>query len=142
MGNIAVDFFTLFLQKFLEIVLPILAVALAGLVTAWITKLVAEIKIKTGNKYDAILDDAVQVAVMAAEQMDLKSKLEDKKATAIEIAQNYLDAHGIVNVNLKVLDDKIEAAVMANFNIDKTTPEAVPSQPVPVQETPPPVPTA
>jgi len=112
------DFTSVFLQKFLEIVLPVLATALAGVLIAWINKLVAEVKIKLGEDWQWAIHSAVTAAVMAAEQVNLKGELVDKKEYAMVFAENWLSERGI-KVSLAVLDAKIEAAVWDVINSQK-----------------------
>lgn len=112
------DFTSVFLQKFLEVVLPVLATAIAGLVIAWINKVVAEVKIRLGEDWQWALEAAVEAAVMAAEQVNLHGELVDKKEYALTFAENWLSERG-VKVSLAVLDAKIEAAVWEVINRDK-----------------------
>jgi len=112
------DFVSVFVQEFLGIVVPVLASLLAGLLIAWIKKLVEEIKAKMDHRFIWMLDEAVRVAVLAAEQANLAGFVEDKKAYAIDVAEKWLAARGF-KVDLGILADQIEAAVMEEFNKEK-----------------------
>lgn len=112
------DFLSAFLQKFLEVVLPVLATALAGLAVAWITKIINDIKSHLSGDAQWAINQAVGAAVMAAEQMHLVDAAIDKKDYALTAATNWLESKGI-KVDLNILDTLIEAAVMNNFNIDR-----------------------
>ena len=107
-----------FLQKFMEIVLPVLATALAGLVIAWLTKVINEIKSKLSEDAQWIIRQAVNSAVLAAEQVHLNDVLVDKKEYAIRFAQDQLNKSGI-KIDLAILANLIEAAVMNEFNRDR-----------------------
>ena len=61
------------------------------------------------------LDEAVDIAVRAAEQSKFADFIEDKKAYAFEIAQLWLDAHGWEEVDIDVLEAAIEAEVLKQF---------------------------
>ncbi len=112
------DFVSVFVQEFLGIVVPVLASLLAGLLIAWIKKLVEEIKVKMDHRFMWMLDEAVRVAVLAAEQANLAGFVEDKKSYAIDVAEKWLAARGF-KVDLGILADQIEAAVMEEFNKEK-----------------------
>lgn len=112
------DLLSSFLQKFMEIVLPVLATALAGLVVAWITKVINDIKSQLSEDTQWILQQAVNAAVLAAEQVHLVDAAIDKKDYALKAATEWLESKG-VKVDLKILDTLIEAAVMQEFNIGR-----------------------
>ena len=62
------------------------------------------------------IQQAVSLAVMAAEQLGLNDIVFDKKQYAFQVAQQWLDDNGWEEVNIDVLDAAIEAAVLAKFN--------------------------
>lgn len=112
------DFLSVFLQKFLEIVIPVLATLVAGYVAVGIRKLIEEIKANLNEKQLALATEIVHEAVLAAEQVGLGDALIDKKDYALDLAEQWLASHGI-KLDLKILDNLIEAAVMDEFNRDK-----------------------
>jgi len=112
------EFVSVFAQKFLEIVLPVLATLLAGLVVAFITKVINEIKAKLTDQQLFYINTAVNTAILAAEQVNLKGELIDKKEYALSVAEAWLAEKGI-KVDLHVLADLIEAAVYEKFNWGK-----------------------
>jgi hypothetical protein len=112
------DFLSAFLQKFLEVVLPVLATALAGLAIAWITKLINDVKARLTEDQEWIINQAIEAAVLAAEQIDLKGVVIDKKDYALQVAMQWLSLKGI-KINLNILDARIEAAVFDQFNRDR-----------------------
>lgn len=114
------QFISVFLQKFLEIVLPVLATALAGLVIAWITKVISDVKSKLTEDQEWIIRQAINSAVLAAEQANIAGAVKEKKEYALNIAEQWLAAKGIT-IDLNILDARIEAAVFDEFNRDKTT---------------------
>lgn len=107
-----------FLQKFMEIVLPVLATALAGLVVAWITKVIGQIKTNLSEEQRWIINAAISSAVLAAEQVGLHDLLIDKKQYALEMASEYL-ASKKIKIDVVYLAKLIEAAVMDEFNRDR-----------------------
>jgi hypothetical protein len=113
------DFLSAFGQKFLEAVLPVLFTALTGLVIAWITKVVNEIKAKINDDAEWAINQAVNAAIYAAEQQNLVGNIQDKKSFALDIATEWLAQKGI-KIDLAKLDVLIEAAVMQEFNRDRT----------------------
>jgi len=113
------DFLSSFGQKFLEAVLPVLFTALTGLVIAWITKVVNEIKAKINDDAEWAINQAVNAAIYAAEQQNLVGNIQDKKSFALDIATEWLAQKGI-KIDLAKLDVLIEAAVMQEFNRDRT----------------------
>jgi len=118
------DFVSKFAQEFLSIVLPVLASLLAGLVIAWIKKVIEQVKAKMDERFIWMLDEAVRVAVLAAEQVNLSGFIEDKKDYAIGVAEKWLAERGY-KINLAVPSDRIEAAVMEEFNKGKVAPEPI-----------------
>lgn len=109
------DFLSAFAQAFLNAVLPVLAALLAGLVIAWLTKVINDIKSKLSDEAEWAIDQAVRAAVLAAEQVHLKDFAIDKKEYALTAAANWLESKGI-RFDLNQLDLLIEAAVMSEFN--------------------------
>ena len=117
-----------FLQGLLNYLVPLLAAQIAVLLGALVVKAVNEIKAKLTADQLIILDTAVKIGIQAAEQLDLAGAIQDKKAEALKIAQNYLSVHG-VKIDLSVLDSAIEAAVYEAFNVGKVKPaEVVPAK--------------
>jgi len=112
-------FFSDFMQKFLEAVLPVLFTAITGLVIAWITKVVNQIKSNINDDAEWVIQQAVTAAVLAAEQQGLVNDVMDKKSYAVDVATEWLAQKGI-KIDLAKLDVLIEAAVMQEFNRDRT----------------------
>ncbi len=112
------DFLSAFAQAFLNAVLPVLATALAGLVIAWLTKVINEIKAKLSDDAEWAISEAVRAAVLAAEQVHLKDIAIDKKEYALTAATNWLESKGI-KFDLNQLDVLIEASVMRQFNMGR-----------------------
>lgn len=116
------DFVSKFAQEFLSIVLPVLASLLAGLVIAWIKKVIEQVKAKMDERFIWLLDEAVRIAVLSAEQVNLSGFVEDKKDYAIGVAEKWLAERGY-KIDLAVLSDRIEAAVMEEFNKGRVAPK-------------------
>ena len=117
-----------FLQSLLNYLVPLLAAQVAVLLGAWIVKQVNAIKAKLTADQLVILNTAVNLGIQAAEQLNLAGAIKDKKAKALEIAQQYLTDHK-VQINLATLDAAVESAVYAAFNQGKTKPaEIVPAK--------------
>jgi hypothetical protein len=101
-------------QKFLESVLPVLFTAITGLVIAWITKVINDIKSKISDDAEWVIEQAVHAAIYAAEQQNLVGNIQDKKAFALDVATKWLAEKG-VKLDLARLDVMIEAAVLQAF---------------------------
>ena len=108
---------SVFGQKFLEVVLPVLFTAITGLVVAWITKVVNDIKLRLNDNAEWVIQQAVNAAILAAEQQNLVGNVQDKKHYALDVATEWLAQKGI-KIDLSRLDVLIEAAVMQEFNMD------------------------
>lgn len=109
------DFLSSFTEQFLNAVIPVLAASLAGLVIALFTKVINDIKEKLTDQQEWIITQAVNAAVLAAEQVHFVDAAIDKKDYAIDIATEWLKSKGI-KIDLARLDALIEAAVMNEFN--------------------------
>jgi uncharacterized membrane protein len=120
MDNVWLAFFSDFMQKFLEAVLPVLFTAITGLVIAWITKVVNQIKSNINDDAEWVIQQAVTAAVLAAEQQGLVNDVMDKKSYAVDVATEWLAQKGI-KIDLDRLSVLIEAAVMQEFNRGKVT---------------------
>ena len=105
------------LQKLLEYFLPILAVALVGFLAAKIKYYLAESK-AWNPKITSLLEEAAVFAVMAAEQAGAAELIESKKEYAFDIAERWLEQHGIM-LDIELIDAAIEAAVYKQFNASK-----------------------
>lgn len=102
------------LQSLLEFLLPLLAVAIISALMSW-ARLLWE-KAKYWNKpATELLEQAVRVAVMAAEQAGAAEIISDKRAYAFSIAQDWLNARGI-SLDTELIYAAIEAAVWKEFN--------------------------
>lgn len=108
------DFFSLLLEKVLVAVLPILATAL----TAWVIQQIRSIGKKLSAEQMAYIKLACEIAVNAAEQSGAAGYITDKKEYAIDMAQRWLEKQNI-KVDLGLIADAIEAAVMTEINRDK-----------------------
>lgn len=111
------DFLNIFLQKFLEFVMPFLALALFGLLVSLARKAWVEVKEHRPDVAFA-LEEAARMAVMAAEQSNLAGLVKEKKAFALKIAEDYLALKGI-KVDLHLIDAAVEAAVFEEINKQK-----------------------
>ena len=96
------------------IALPIIAAFLIALLRAWVKKALAEAKQAKPYLY-GYLKDAVEMAVGAAEQMELAGLVNDKKEYALDTVQAFLDEHGWDEVDIGVLEAAIEAEVLKQF---------------------------
>jgi len=91
----------------LTVILPFVAQALIALTKKWLN----DIK---QNQPDLswFLENAVEIAVRAAEQTHAKELFEEKKQYAFNVAQAYLNEHGWDEVDVLVLEAAIEAEVL------------------------------
>ncbi|NMC30740.1 MAG: hypothetical protein GYA45_11790 [Pelolinea sp.] len=112
------EFLSGFIEIFLKAVLPVLATALASLVAALITKGINWLKSKLDLQMQFILNEAVKSAVLAAEQVHLVDAAIIKKDYALDYATRWLAARGY-KIDLGLIGDAIEAAVLEQFNKDR-----------------------
>lgn len=115
------EFVSSFAQELLLAIIVPLAGLLAGLIIAKIKQVLVLAESKIDERYIWMIDEAVRIAVLAAEQAKLANYIDNKKAYAIDIAQRYLEARGF-KIDLALVSDRIEAAVMEQFNRDKLLP--------------------
>lgn len=92
-------------QAIWQVLGVLLAAALPVLATQGIKLLQSKTK---ESRYGALLWNAVRMAVTSAEQLEVSNP--EKKAAAINFAQNYLDSIG-VHVPLTVIVGGVESAV-------------------------------
>ena len=103
-----------FAMGLLVLVLPILSGFIIAALIALKDKWLQELE-NSKPELRWYLDEAVDIAVRAAEQSKFADFIEDKKAYAFEIAQLWLDAHGWEEVDIDVLEAAIEAEVLKQF---------------------------
>jgi len=109
------EFVSVFVQEFAVAVVVALAPVVVGVLVALFKKLWAQAEAKIDSRFMGVLNEAVRIAVLAAEQAKLAGHIETKKAYAIDIAQRYLEVRGF-KIDLALVSDRIEAAVMEEFN--------------------------
>ena len=101
----------------LRVVIPVLV----ALIIKWAIQLYQEIK-KDQPDFAQVLQTAVNIAVMAAEQMMQTEDGKAKKEYAINSVQDYLAQKGMM-VDVSVIEDAIEATVYSlhreNFFLTK-----------------------
>jgi D-alanyl-D-alanine carboxypeptidase len=102
------------LQSLLEFLLPLLAVAVMSFLVARAREAWARAK-GWNEPVTSLLEQAVRVAVMAAEQAGAAAIISDKRAYAFSIAQEWLNARGI-KLDTELIYAAIEAAVWKEFN--------------------------
>lgn len=102
-----------FVMGLLVLALPILAGYAIRALKVWGDKLIDHVEDK-GSLYWA-LEQAVEIAVRAAEKMNFSEFIDDKKAYAFEIAQRYLDNEGWEEIDVELLEAAIEAEVLKQF---------------------------
>jgi len=112
------DILTKALADFLAIVLPVLVSALAAVAVNYFRLLEQRIKNEKPQLF-VILDVLVKQAVQAAEQLGLNGEIADKKAYAIDYVQKMLDSYGFKDIDVSLIEAKIESAVFAEINKDK-----------------------
>ena len=96
------------------VLLPIIAGFIVAALRALVKKWLAELEASKPSLY-WVLQEAVEIAVRAAEQSELAGFVEDKKQYAFQIAQQWLDERGWDEVSVDILEAAIEAEVMKQF---------------------------
>ena len=94
----------------LTVILPFIAKALAALAKKWL----AELEMNK-PKLSWYLQDAVRIGVFAAEQTMIGQAAAEKFQHAFNVAQAYLDEHGLDEFDIDVLIAAIEAEVLEQF---------------------------
>lgn len=80
------------------------------------------IKSNTNEKQFLLLQSLAVAAVRAAEQGELAGVISDKKASAFNIVNAYLQQMGLTAITAEQIDAAIESAVLTQFNAYKTQP--------------------
>jgi hypothetical protein len=106
------------LQGLLEFLLPIAVVAIISAIVSWARLLWAKAKSWNPDATD-LLEEAAKVAVTAAEQAGAAKLISDKKVYAMDIAERWLEQHGI-HLDIELIDAAVEAAVYKQFNSAKS----------------------
>ncbi|MEN6622180.1 MAG: phage holin, LLH family [Smithella sp.] len=107
------------LQSLLEFLLPIVVVAIISALVSWARFLWAKAKSWNSDATD-LLEEAAKVAVIAAEQAGAAKLIDDKKVYAMDIAERWLEQHGI-HLDIELISAAVEAAVYRQFNYQKPT---------------------
>jgi len=96
------------------LILPILAGFAVAALRALVKKWLSDIEANKPSLAWAI-KQAAEIAVRAAEQMELSGFIKEKKQYAFDIAQQWLGEQGWSEVNVAVLGAAIEAEVLKQF---------------------------
>ena len=107
------------IQVVLEAVLALLLPVLVGYAVVWLRAKQKEIMAGLTDKQRWMLENAVDMAVKAAEQSGLAghigNAMGEKKRFAIDVAERYLVSMGLGGLDLDPLADMIEAEVYRQF---------------------------
>ncbi len=98
----------------LVVALPILAGFAIRALKVWGDKVLSDLESNKPNFHWA-LEEAVRVAVSAAEKMNLSGFVADKKDYAMETVQRFLDKAGWEEIDLELLEAAVEAEVLKQF---------------------------
>ena len=102
-------------------ILRVLIPVLVALIAKWAIQIYQEIKLNQPD-FAQVLQTAVSIAVMSAEQMMQTEEGQAKKEYAIASVQDYLAQKGMI-VDVSVIEDAIEATVYSlhreNFFLTK-----------------------
>jgi hypothetical protein len=113
--NEYMPFVTQFLNVFLPPVLVALAGLLAGLAVQGLRLLSAKIKETQPELFDQ-MQWIAQTAVLAAEQAGVAGLVADKKEYAIEVVEAWLTQYGYGDIDIVMIEAAIEKAVLEEFN--------------------------
>lgn len=93
-----------------------------GFLIVWLKRQTALVQSKLTDQQWKLLNSVVDSAVQVAEQSGLAgyiaNEAQEKKAYAVNYAKKVLAEYGLT-VDLDILYDAIESAVLQNFNWDK-----------------------
>lgn len=113
-----------FILLLLTVLLPVVAAMLATQLYSLLAVVTKMKQHHLNNHQQYALDEAITVAVRAAEQSGLKKDIivsaYGKKQEALAAVQHYLDTHGLKGWDVQTLDTMIEAAVYSEFNKSKS----------------------
>jgi hypothetical protein len=115
------DWMNLLMQCASVVLNAVLAVALPYLlieVIKWVRAKKSEAFARVSNEQRQMIEQAVRTAVLAAEQLGLAGKVEDKFRYAWHVADGWLMDRGL-NIDADMLESAIEAAVFSEFNWGK-----------------------
>lgn len=118
MNSQVMDIIVKAFSDFLAVVLPVLASLLAAVLVNYFRLLQQRIQAEKPDLYK-ILDLLVKQGVQAAEQLGLNNAILDKKAYALKYVQDALNQYGLKEIDVSIIEAKIEAAVFAEINKDK-----------------------
>ena len=112
--ELLLNLFTEFVMEVLKVLVPVAATAASAWVIGKATAIWQQIKAERPN-VSYWMQEAVRIAVIAAEQLGANDVISDKLVYAMGIAQEYLNDRGFGNVNLEILRALIEAEVLIQF---------------------------
>lgn len=107
----------------------VLILTVTGIVTVLAKAGFGFIKTNTNERQFLLLQSLAVAAVRAAEQGELSGIVQDKKRSAFNVVNAYLQQMGLTGITAEQIDAAIESAVLTQFNAYKTQP--VPSFPFP-----------
>jgi len=108
------EFWSMFFQQFLMVMLPVLATAAAGALVALVKKWWAEAKAMYPTEMEQ-LEWAAGVAVKAAEQAGAAGLIDEKKAYAMQVVEEWLSSKGL-KLDVVLIEAAVEAAVLEKVN--------------------------
>ena len=109
-------------SEFQTAVANVLIMVVTGVIAVIGRATLGTLRARTTDQQFTLLQDIAGFAVKAAEQAGLSGRVTDKKASAINIVQQYLTQYGITGVTAEQIDAAIESAVLSQFNLYKTYP--------------------
>lgn len=105
---------SVFTQKVLEVVLPVVAAQIVSVLLALFLKFWAEWKQKQPDVVNQV-EWLARTAVQAAEQANAAGLIQDKKDFAVDYIQRALSAKGL-KLDVSLIMDAVEAAVWTEIN--------------------------
>jgi hypothetical protein len=107
------------IQVVLQAVLAVALPVVVKFIVDWLRKRLEEMEQSLGERRWYMIQEAVRIAVSAAEQSGLAGLIEDigeeKKRWAIDAAERFLAQNGLGGLDLDVLADMIESEVRKQF---------------------------
>lgn len=113
------------IEALLPTVLTLATAAIGTIVTAVGYQLRKLVAAQANGEHADFLAKVAEIAVQAIEQTYAAANGDEKKAAAIAAAERALEARG-VKVDLDIIDDAIEAAVLREFNYPQAVTPADP----------------
>jgi LL-H family phage holin len=109
-------------SEFQTAIANVLILTITGVAAAISRAIFGFVKTNTNERQFLLLQSIAIAAVRAAEQGELAGLVKDKKQSAFNIINAYIQQMGLTEITAEQIDAAIESAVLTQFNAYKTQP--------------------